>query len=383
MTPDAHRPSTHISRVAIEGFRSLQSVCIENLPGVAVLIGANGSGKSNLIRFFEMLSWALKARQLARFVGRHGGGSDQLFGGSETTQKLHADLRIETHQGSNDYRFELEFAQPDRLIFAKEAFRFSRNGWPHEADWQFLPVGNPEPEIVNVARSGGQSGVNATTASTIVHLLRDCAHYQFHNTSATSSLKKKWNIHENAHLRSDGGNLAAVLYRLRDEDGPRYEYICRQIARILPNFDSFDIEEDDGRVLLRWRAKDTGHTIGAHLTSDGSLRFFALATLLNLPPRALPAVVLLDEPELGLHPSAVDLVARMIRSLGADRQVIAATQSPLLVDVFDLESVIVVETDGSQSLLKTMPTEDAVWREWLEEYSVGQLWEKNLLGGRP
>ena len=136
-------------------------------------------------------------------------------------------------------------------------------------------------------------------------------------------------------------------------------------------------------MLLRWRASDTGQTIGAHLTSDGSLRFFALATLLNLPPEALPAVMLLDEPELGLHPSAVDLVARMIRALGTDRQVIAATQSPLLVDAFELDSVIVVETDGSRSLVKTLPTGDAVWQEWLEEYSVGQLWEKNLLGGRP
>ena len=117
MNPDAQRPSTRISRVAIQGFRSLQDVCIEDLPGVTVLIGANGSGKSNLIRFFEMLSWMLKSRRLAGFVGMHGGGSDQLFGGSETTPGMRADLRIETDQGSNDYRFVLEYAQPDRLIF--------------------------------------------------------------------------------------------------------------------------------------------------------------------------------------------------------------------------------------------------------------------------
>ena len=383
MNPDVQRPSTRISRVAIQGFRSLQDVCIEDLPGVTVLIGANGSGKSNLIRFFEMLSWMLKSRRLAEFVGMHGGGSDQLFGGSETTPSMRADLRIETDQGSNDYRFVLEYAQPDRLIFTEEAFRFSRRGSPTEAAWQFLPVGDPESGIVEVANSAGEASVNVTTARTIVRLLRDCAHYQFHNTSATSSLRKKWDVHDNAYLRSDGGNLAAVLYRLRDEDLRRHEYICRQIARVLPVFEAFDIEEDYGRVLLRWRASDTGQTIGAHLTSDGSLRFFALATLLNLPPAALPAVMLLDEPELGLHPSAVDLVARMIRALGADRQVIAATQSPLLVDAFELESVIVVETKGSRSLLKTLPTGDPVWQEWLEEYSVGQLWEKNLLGGRP
>ncbi len=383
MNPDVQRPPTRISRVEIEGFRSLQKVRIDDLPGVTVLIGANGSGKSNLIRFFEMLSWMLKSRQLGRFVGRHGGGSDQLFGGSETTERMRAELCIETEQGSNDYRFALEFGQPDRLIFADEAFRFSRSGSLVKAGWQVLPVGKEECGIVDVGHGDGAKRVNVTTARTIVHLLRDCAHYQFHNTSSTSSLRKKWDVHDNAYLRSDGGNLAAVLHRLRDGDPRRYEYICRQIARVLPVFDTFDIEEEYGKVLLRWRARDTGQTIGAHLTSDGSLRFFALATLLNLPPEVLPAVMLLDEPELGLHPSAVDLVARMIRSLGSDRQVIAATQSPLLVDAFDLDNVIVVETDGSRSLLKTVPTGDAAWQEWLVEYSVGQLWEKNLLGGRP
>lgn len=383
MNPDIPRPPTRISRVEIEGFRSLQKVCIEDLPGVTVLIGANGSGKSNLIRFFEMLSWMLKARRLATFVGRHGGGSDQLFGGSETTERMRAELCIETEQGSNDYRFALEFGQPDRLIFADEAFRFSRSGSLAKASWQPLPVGKEECGIVEVGHSDGAPHVNVTTARTIVHLLRDCAHYQFHNTSATSSLRKKWDVHDNAYLRSDGGNLAAILHRLRDEDPRRYEYICRQIARVLPVFDTFDIEEEYGKVLLRWRARDTGQTIGAHLTSDGSLRFFALATLLNLPPEVLPAVMLLDEPELGLHPSAVDLVARMIRALGSDRQVIAATQSPLLVDAFDLDNVIVVETDGSRSLLRTVPTGEPAWEEWLAEFSVGQLWEKNLLGGRP
>ncbi|MCY4536503.1 MAG: AAA family ATPase [Bryobacterales bacterium] len=376
-------PSARISRLAIQGFRSFEDVCIEELPALAVLIGANGSGKSNLIHFFEMLSWMLKTRQLALFVAKHGGGSDQLFGGSSRTTRIKAALRIETEQGMNDYKFALEYSDADRLIFTEERFRFSRRGWPTEAPWQFLPPGDREAAVLDVAHSEMGTGVNKTTARTIVGLLRNCAHYQFHNTSATSSFRKKWDVHDNARLRSDGGNLAAVLYRLRDEDLRRYEYICRQIARVLPVFETFEIEQEYGKVLLRWRARDTGQTIGAHLTSDGSLRFFALATLLNLPPEALPSVILLDEPELGLHPSAVDLAARMIRGLGSTRQVVVATQSPLLVDAFDAENVIVVETDGSRSTLKAIDTRGPAWEEWLEEYTVGQLWEKNLIGGRP
>ncbi len=193
MTP-APRSSGRISRVHIQGFRSLEDARIDDLPGVAALIGANGSGKSNLIRFFEMLGWMLKSRQLALFVGRHGGGSDQLFGGSETTERLRAEIRIDTDRGVHEYRFGLAHASQDGLVFDEEAFRFARNGSSGKAQWQILPVGGREAAIVEAAQSE-RPGVNPVTARTVIHSLRDCSHYQFHNTSATSSLRKAWDIH--------------------------------------------------------------------------------------------------------------------------------------------------------------------------------------------
>ncbi len=131
-----------------------------------------------------------------------------------------------------------------------------------------------------------------------MNLLRNCAVYQFHDTSDTSDFKKRWDSEDNNQLRTHGGNLAAVLYRLEREDIKRFELICRHVRRVLPVFDRFQIEESYGKVLLRWRARGTEKTFGAHLTSDGSLRFFALVTLLNLPPEMLPDILLLDEPEL-------------------------------------------------------------------------------------
>ena len=176
--------------------------------------------------------------------------------------------------------------------------------------------------------------------------------------------------------------MAAILYRLEHEDVRRFELICRHIGRILPGFDRFDIEESYGRVLLRWRAKWTGKSFGAHLTSDGSLRFFALVTLLNLPPEMLPDVLLLDEPELGLHPAAVSLVGGMIKSLSVDRQIIVATQSPLLVDTFELDEIFVLDLkDGRTNIRKLNPAEYQVWLE--DGYSTGQLWWKNVFGGYP
>ena len=390
MDPPLPNPATasgqasRIETVSVQGFRSLAEVAIPRFPDVTVLIGPNGSGKSNLIRFFEMLSWMLKNRQLALFVGKHGGGGDQLFGGSETTSRMQAEIRMRTTAGANDYRFTLAHAVPDSLIFVEEAFRFHRSGMATEAPWQHLPPGGTEARIIEAAQSDRFPHLNRTTARTIVHLLRDCDHFQFHNTSDTSPLKKRWDVHDNGKLRSHGGNLPAVLYRMQENDVSRYELVCHHISRVLPNFRGFAIREEYGKVLLRWISADTGQEIGAHLTSDGSLRFFALVTLLNLPAAVLPSVICLDEPELGLHPAAVELVAEMARSLGVERQILLATQSPDVVSLFDLEKVIVLDMVDGRTKASVLDPSEERYATWLRSgLTTGELWRRNILGGRP
>ena len=175
--------------------------------------------------------------------------------------------------------------------------------------------------------------------------------------------------------------MAAILLRLEREDTQRFELICNHIRRALPVFERFELEESYGKVMLRWKANGLDKTIGAHLTSDGSLRFFALVTLLNLPSEMLPDVVLLDEPELGLHPAAIALVGEMIKVCAVGRQMIVATQSPLLVDAFDIDEILVLEAQDGRSSIRRFDQER--YKEWLNEYTTGELWQKNLLGGRP
>ena len=372
-----------IDRVRIKGFRSLADIEMSELPDVTVMIGANGSGKSNFIRFFEMLSWMSRSRKLSEFVGRYGGADDQLFGGSRQTPGMEATVGLTTEAGLNEYRFVLTYAHPDRFIFTEEACRFSSNDRPTQAGWQYIDdSGYGEARIVEAAQSKRDLGVNSDTASSIVGLLRNCATYQFHDTSNESSFKKRWDVEDNNYLRRHGGNLAAVLHRLEQEDLRRFKLICHYTGRVLPVFDRFVIEESYGKVSLRWKAKWTDKTFGAHLTSDGSLRFFALVTLLNLPPEMLPDVILLDEPELGLHPTAIELVAHMVKALAKEKQIIVATQSPVLVDAFGLDEIIVLDLkDGRSELRKLDPDEFKIWIE--QDFTPGQLWEKNLLGGRP
>jgi len=317
-------------------------------------------------------------------VQRQGGADDQLFGGRGPTPQLDAELCLKTDAGRHDYRFVLAHAHPDRLIFLEEAFRFSRVGEPGQADWQYAGSAQSEAGIVDIARPAASSHPGQKTASVVVNLLRNCAAFQFHDTSDGSRFKQSWDAYDNRYLRAHGGNLASILFRLKTEDIRRFDIICRHIGRILPSFDRFIIEEQYGKVSLRWKARNTEKTFGAHLTSDGSLRFFALVTLLNLPPEMLPDVILLDEPELGLHPAAIMLITEMIRSLSQNqnRQVIIATQSPLFVDAFGLESILVLDLYERATQIRRPDPES--YRRWLEQdYSSGLIWKKNIIGGNP
>jgi predicted ATPase len=366
-----HRLQGRITEVSIEGFRSLRRIQKLQLPQLTVLIGANGVGKSSFIRFFEMLGWMLRSRNLQEFVVRKGGGDDQFFMGSRTTPEIKVELRIATDRGFNDYRFNLaHLSAGDTLMLTHEAYRFSNSSRPGEASWSNLSgVGKESalPDQVN------------KTAKTIFTLLRQCSTYQFHDTSANASLHQRWDISDSARLRSDGGNLAAVLLELRENDGPRYRLLVQQIQRVFPTLDDFVLEPVAGKVLLRWKSKYSDKVFGAHLTSDGSLRLFCLLTLLSLPDERLPDVLFFDEPELGLHPHAITLVSEMLKRVAKTRQVFIATQSPYMVDCFDLENIIVAQAMDGATTLHNLPKDK--YQQWLDDdYLLSDIWLKTPIG---
>ena len=392
--------SSQIDSISINGFRSLAEVKIAQLPQAVVMVGANGSGKSNFIRFFEMVQQTLNEHKLGMFVSDQGGADDQLFGGASTSEQIEATISIRNKVGISQYHFQLSFAQPDRLQFAKELFRFVEEECREtqfekgrdsnsELGWQDLGNGHTEAKILEVACShSSDNGDNncewkghCRAAKEVVNLFKKSSIFQFHDTSDTSKMKIRWDIHDCLSLRPDGGNLASVLHKLEKDNPLEYKSIHRDISQVLPDFGGFAIQEENGKVILRWKSLGTRKIFGAHLTSDGSLRFFALATLLNLPPEMLPNVIFLDEPELGLHPSAICLLGSMIQTLSRVTQVILATQSPLLVDEFDLDEIIVLDLKDGKTDMRQLDEKN--YKHWLEEYSTGQLWQKNVIGGRP
>jgi len=363
-----------IQRVSINGFRSLADIRQLELPELTVLIGANGSGKSNLILFFEMLNWMLRGANLQEFIMRQGGGDDQLFMGARKTPRLNAEIRIETDLGFNDYRLGLAHVSAgDTLMFVDEACRFSDKTYKTEAAWTVLP--GPGREAALLTESAASK-----TARVIAGLLKRCTTYHFHDTSPNALIKQAWDCSDTSWLRADGANLAPILLRLKEIDIQRYNVITRQIARVLPGFADFDLLPAYGKVPLRWRGQHSDKTFGPHLTSDGSLRVFCLITLLNLPPEMLPDVMFFDEPELGLHPHAITLVAEMFKRLSHKRQVFIATQSPYMVDCFDLENIIVANTHNGATNLRNLPR--GQYQPWLEEdYLLSDIWLMDPAGG--
>ena len=364
-----------LEKIQIKGYKSIQEMNLKLTP-LNVLIGANGVGKSNFISFFKLLRWMLQnPGQLQVFIGKSGGANALLFDGAAITPQIQAELSFETEVGKNDYFFRLFYAAADTLIFAEENFRFSSSSYNSLAPWQSLDGGHKEAKLMNLANLGD------STAKITFKLLQNCAVYQFHNTSETARIRQKWNIEDSRHLREDGANLAPLLLRLREDEPIYYQRIVETLRQIAPFFLDFVLESVNYSVILQWKECNTDLIFSSHQASDGTLRTMALVTLLLQPENDLPDVLILDEPELGLHPYAINIIGGLINSISHHSQVILATQSTILIDCFEPEDIIVVERKDRQSNFKRLESENL--QDWLEEYSLSELWNKNIIGGRP
>lgn len=367
--------------IELKGFKSIdgEGQTIEFRP-ITVLLGPNGAGKSNLVSFFKMLH-GMTGGGLQRYVAEQGFADSLLYSGAKVTSKISARLSFEGSRAREEFTFELGRDATGRLYLQDETIM-------HIAEDGAAPVQRSLGGGVRESRlkECGDKGDRACLA--VYTLLSRCRVFQFHDTSATADIRSPGYIDDAKVLRGDAGNLAAFLMGLRNRDGGKryYDRIVRHIRLMIPQFEDFDLEpspENDKYVRLNWREKELEHLLGPHQLSDGSLRFMALTTLFMQPPEQRPGVIIVDEPELGLHPDAISSLAGMVKAVAPASQVILATQSPSLVDEFSADQVMIIERDEKRprSVFRNLNERDL--GEWLEEYSLGELWEKNVLGGQP
>jgi len=364
-----------LQRVKLKGFRSIQEMDLE-LRQLNVLIGANGAGKSNLVAFFKMLNEMVGGR-LQQFIATTGRAQGNLYFGPKVTPQLEATLEFVVDNGRDTYSMRLFHAAGNSLVFAEETLSFLQDGWTGDPKTVELGAGHQETRLEEQLKAG------EPIAKVIWHLLSRCRVFHFHDTSATARVRLHSYVGDHRFLMPDAANLAAVLYRWQRENESVYGRIVRTIRQVAPFFAGFELApENHGRdILLNWRHRDSDLVFGPHQLSDGTLRAICLIALLLQPRDELPHVIVVDEPELGLHPYALNIVASLFHGASEHAQILIGTQSSTFLDSFEPEDIIVVEHDDKASTFSRPDAETL--RRWLEEYSLGEVWEKNVIGGGP
>lgn len=364
-----------LKEVEIRGYKSIdfeEAVNLE-LGDVNILLGANGAGKSNIVSFFKMLSFMM-SKSFANYVEMAGTSNYLLHYGAKCTSFIEGSLKFSYNNYEDIYQFKLANAAPDRLIVIEESIKY------HKVGENKLHEVLLEPNYKESALADCQDPV----AKSIYKMVSFCKVYQFHDSSSDGPLRQVCPIETSDYLQSQGNNLPSFLYFLKENFKDSYDRITSYVRDVVPQFEDFYLEPAGRFISLRW--KDTSandYVFDAHQFSDGSIRFIALATLLLQPQDTMPSVIILDEPELGLHPFAIMKLAEMIKDAAIHSQVIIASQSKDLIDHFDISDISIVEMDEKSLCTSVRKLSEDEYKLWLEHYTVSELWDKNVLGGRP
>ncbi|MFT5758587.1 MAG: putative ATPase [Alteromonadaceae bacterium] len=362
-----------IDKLTIKGFKSIRSLDQFQLNNLNVLIGANGVGKSNFVGYFKMLHELVEGR-LQLWCSKQGGADRVLSYGVKETSALLSVIRF----GDNGYAAELISTADSAFTFNQEKLYF--DGPYFGVTEPNLGSGHKESNL----KAETKGGTSAKVAQFCYETISGWKVFHFHDTSDTAAMKRIGSLHDNDYLRTDASNLAAYLYKLSKDNTDVYNQICKTVRLAVPFFDDFvlkptQLESGEEQIRLLWRQANSDYALWPSQLSDGSIRFICLVTALLQP--CPPSTIIIDEPELGLHPYAITLLGALLRSASLRMQVIVSTQSVPLLNEFELDDLIVVEREDGASIFKRLDAEK--FNLWLEDYSVGELWEKNLLGGRP
>lgn len=373
---------TPIHSITIEGFKSIRSLQEFKLRSLNILIGANGAGKSNFVEFFQLLREMVEGR-LQFTINRKGGADRHLFMGPKTTDEIVGRI----HFGRNAYEFRLQSAINNEFVFNSEQIFFYGDlvgpTW-----YPSIDSGHRESKLKEVAMKGPHEQV----AQHVYTAVASWTVYHFHDTSETAAMRREHTVRDYERLRSDAANLASFLWWLKQQRLTTYNLIRDTVRLVTPFFHDFLLRprssNGDETLLLEWTQKNSDYPFHPNQLSDGTLRFIALATTLLQPNP--PSTILLDEPELGLHPYALEVLAGLIMQATTPKhphaypstQLIVSTQSAALLNAFVPEDIVVVDRVAGESRFRRLTAEEL--SGWLdEEYTLGELWQKNVYGGGP
>ena len=364
--------SQYLKKIHIEGYKSIKEMDLELNQRINILIGANGSGKSNFVSVFKFLRQIVEKRLQSTMLEVRDVNQFLYYGIKETQA-----IKIQLDFNLNNYFINLKPSGEFSLSVQSECTAFHNKEKYPEPVWTETTRDSSESRLEEAGKKAGISKY-------VFEALSSWRVYHFHDTSSNALVKRLGEINDNLFLREDASNLAAFLYRMKIEKLKHFERIVETIKLVVPMFKDFllrPVVGNEDKIRLEWYANSSDVPFKANQLSDGSLRFICLASALLQPER--PGIILLDEPELGLHPSAVKILGGLIHTISYHSQIIVSTQSRELVAVFDepdeVEFIIVVENKERTSTFKKL--DKIALENWLDEYTLVQLWDKNIIGG--
>ncbi len=361
-----------LDKLTIKGFKSIKELVDFELNNLNIFVGGNGAGKSNLISFFKLLR-ALIDGNLNRYVTDNGGAGDLLFNGRKITKAMEFEARF----GPRGFRFKLVPTAKDTCSIEDEAryYQYGNTGW-----WR---LGDSDDGTSRMVAEVTQGTSDAKYSQPVYDAISSWQIYHFHDTGSTAGMRHYEIVQDNKSLRTDASNIGPFLLKLKQKHLQAYKEILNAVRMVTPFFDDFILEPRESglkeEVNISWTQKGSDYPMQPYHLSDGSIRFICLATAL-LQPKP-PSTIIIDEPELGLHPAAIVILAELIQVAAKRTQVIIATQSPALIDQFAIEDIVVVNREDGASIFKHLKEKD--FSAWLEDYSVGELWTKNVIAGGP
>lgn len=364
----------YLNRVALKGFKSIKSLDLELMP-INILIGANGSGKSNFMSLFTFL-WNLSHGRLRNYVAKNGYANAFFHFGVKTTPEI----EIGVYVGDDEYHVRLGHDSYDDSLVFKEEYCASKGSAKPKA----LKRGKDESELACAHWAGAES-----SAPRIREYFAGCRVHHFFDTGATAKFKHAWDITASDYLYPDAGNLGAFLYRLKTSKeksfAKSYGDIVEAIKTVAPYFHDFylDPRGESGKeaVLLKWMHRDHDEPFSANQLSDGAARFICMAALFLQPISLMPGLIVLDEPEIGIHSSGLEVLSDMIETASKRCQIICSTQSVTFANKFEAKDFIVVDYEKGVSVFNRVDERDI--KAWLENFAMGDIWSKNIIGGRP
>lgn len=358
-----------ITRIEIEGYKSIKSLEIDLRP-INILLGGNGVGKSNFISIFSLIR-NIYNQNLQNYLQKKGGANSFLHFGSKVTKQIEVSLFFKS-AGGNENQFSVILDIGQNSLFIKSV----KTAFKPVSKWHSI-------EFEKNVLESKFSEIKESQAYYVNNRLKEFEVYHFHDTSDTSPIKGLADLNDNHYLKRDGSNIAAFLYYLKLKEPKHFKRIELMVKSIAPFFDRFDLDPNflnENKIQLEWKEKGYPDSyFNAYHLSDGTLRFICLATLLMQPNP--PETIIIDEPELGLHPVAINKLAAMVRKASEKVQVILSTQSTNLIDNFDPEDIIVTDRSEGGSVFKRLNTEEL--STWMGEYTLGDLWGQNKLGAQP